>query len=228
LPLAGSSGYAGHDFSARHLRTALEGSLRRLDTDYVDIYQLHGPRQVCDDDVLALMHDFRSEGKIRGFGVGLESLKSAMGWLDTTALSSIQIPFGVLDPEAAHEVIPRARADHVPVIVRGVFAGGCLVERPAGDQVLLRPGQPEVRAAVRGLASTVGVDALQIAAWFVTTHPGVTTVLVGTSSARHLEQSLRYVEARPPDEMLPLIQGLVARDASARTTDRFRVDGSGA
>ena len=226
--LAGSSGYAAQDFSAPYLRLALEGSLRRLGTDYVDLYQLHGPRGVCADDVMALMVDLRSEGKIRGFGVGLESVGPAMDWLGTGALASIQLPFGVLDPEAGEEVIPWANAHGVPVVARGVFAGGLLTERPDGDQALLRPGQPELRTAIHELASAAGVDVLQVAAWFVTSRPGVTTVLVGTTSARHLEQSLRYVRTRPADEMLPLIEALLALAGPDRTSDCSPLDQGGA
>jgi aryl-alcohol dehydrogenase-like predicted oxidoreductase len=226
-PLAGLSGYASQDFSVRHLRTALEASLRRLGTDYVDIYQLHGPNHVCADEVLALMLDLRSEGKILGFGVGLESVNTAMAWLGTGALASIQIPFGVLDPEAGDEAIPRAMAEGVRVVVRGVFAGGCLVDRQDGGDASLRPGQADVRMAVRKMASATGFDALQIATWFVTTRSGVTTVLVGTSSARHLEESFRYVQTRPPDHMLPRINALSARRGETRPTDHSPRDGRG-
>jgi aryl-alcohol dehydrogenase-like predicted oxidoreductase len=217
--LASSRRYESQDFSARHLRLALEASLRRLRTDYVDLYQLHGPREVCDDDVLAMMLDLRSEGKILGFGVGLESLDPAMDWLGTGALSSIQIPFGVLDPEAGDEVIPRAATLGVSVVARGVFASGFLVNESSDHDALLRPGQAELRAAVRSLASAAGVPALQIAAWFVTCRPGVTTVLVGTSSAGHLEQSVRYVDDRPPDDIAALVDGLVGRDGVPRVIE---------
>jgi aryl-alcohol dehydrogenase-like predicted oxidoreductase len=226
--LGGRRSYENQDFSVRHLRLALEASLRRLRTDYVDLYQLHGPREVCDDDVLALMLQLRSEGKIRGFGVGLESLDPAMDWLGTGALSSIQIPFGVLDPEAGEGVIPWAGTHGVSVVARGVFAAGFLAGRSNGDDALLRPGQAELRAAVDALGSAAGVDALQIAAWFVTSRPGVTTVLVGTSSARHLEQSVRYVAARPPDDIAALLDGLVAQDRAAGTTEPSRPDQGGA
>lgn len=212
IRFAGSQAYSNQDFSVRYLRLALEASLRRLETDYVDLYQLHGPRGLCGDDVLSLMVDLRSEGKIRGFGVGLEGLDQAMDWLGTGALSSIQIPFGVLDPEAGIEIIPWARECNVPVVARGVFAGGFLADGSDGDDDLLRPGQPEVRKSVRRLARAAGVDALQVAAWFATTRPGVTTVLVGTSSASHLEQSFRYVAARPPDDLLPQLQAIITRD----------------
>jgi len=204
-----ASNYTDQDFSVPYLRAALEASLRRLGTDYVDLYQLHGPRDVCHDDVLALMSDLRSEGKIRGFGVGLERLDHAMAWLQTDALTHIQVPFGVLDPGAADDVIPAAAAQGTAVVARGIFAGGLLLPRSDGDRSLLREGQAEVSAALQGLAAETRTDPRQLAAWFVTSRADVSTVLVGTSSARHLEQSVGYLTARPPAEVVARLNALM-------------------
>ena len=209
----GGTAYDGQDFSPTYLRAALEGSLRRLDTDFIDLYQLHSPR-VVHDDVAALMLDLRSEGKIRGFGVGLENLDSAEDWLGTGGLSSIQIPFGLLDPEAGETVIPRAATLGIPVVARGVFGGG-FVSRPSGrDPARLRPGQPERLTALSELASANGIHAMQLAAWFVVARPGVSTVLVGTSSRPHLVDAVRYVRTPPSDHLLRCLEDLVTRDSS--------------
>ena len=204
------SAYAAQDFSATYLRSALEGSLRRLGTEHVDIYQLHGPRMVADDEVLALMHDLVVEGKIRWFGVGLESLDHAVAWLGTGALSSIQIPFGVLDPDARDVVIPQAVTRGVPVIARGVFAGGHVARPSDHSASRLRPGQAERLAAVAELASAHGVDPMQVAAWFVTAHDGVSTVLVGASSSQHLRDAVRYMATPSPPELIPRLEALCA------------------
>jgi aryl-alcohol dehydrogenase-like predicted oxidoreductase len=204
--------YGSQDFSPTYLRRALEASLRRLETDFVDLYQLHGPRGV-HDDVVALMTDLRDAGKIRGFGVGLESLEHASGWLDTGQLSAIQVPFGLLDPQAGDHVIPRAKALRLPVIVRGVFAGGFVARPPADDFGPLRPGQPERLAALGDLAVSVGVSTMQLAVWFVTARPGVSTVLVGTSSPAHLCQVAQYFQTAAPDDVLPRLNRVLDETA---------------
>jgi aryl-alcohol dehydrogenase-like predicted oxidoreductase len=204
------SAYTAQDFSPTYLRSALEGSLRRLGTDHIDIYQLHAPGAVAEDEVLALMHDFVLEGKIRRFGVGLESLGNALAWLATGALSSIQIPFGVLDPDAGDAVIPQAVKGGVPVIVRGVFAGGH-VARPSDQRASgLRSGQAERLVAVAGLASALGVDPMQVAAWFVMAHEGVSTVLVGASSSDHLRDGVQYMTTPLPPGLIPRLEALCA------------------
>ncbi|HEY9086089.1 MAG TPA: aldo/keto reductase [Candidatus Tyrphobacter sp.] len=68
------------DFSPAFVRRALEASLRRLETDHIDIYQMHNARlaQIDDDALWALLEDFKREGKIRMYGV---ALGPAIGWL---------------------------------------------------------------------------------------------------------------------------------------------------
>jgi len=68
------------DFSAAAVRRSLEGSLRRLKTDYIDIWQMHNARleQVRDGELQALLEQFRAEGKIRTWGI---ALGPAIGWL---------------------------------------------------------------------------------------------------------------------------------------------------
>jgi aryl-alcohol dehydrogenase-like predicted oxidoreductase len=194
--------YDYQNFTPKYLREALEASLRRLQTDFVDLYQLHGPREVVHEDVVALMTDLQSEGKIRGFGVGLESLGHADQWVQTGLLSAIQVPFGLLDPEAGEHVIPQAATMGIPVVVRGVFASGFLVRRRRDDLSQLRPGQPARLAALYDFASSVGVSPLQLAMWFVVARPGISAVLIGTSSPAHLSEAARYFETPPMEDVL--------------------------
>jgi aryl-alcohol dehydrogenase-like predicted oxidoreductase len=132
--------------------------------------------------------------------------------METGMLHGLQVPLGLLDPQAGDHVVPRAAAQGIPVIVRGVFAGG-FVARPLGDdRGQLRPGQPARLAAIRDLASSVGVSALQLAVWFVA-RPDVSTVLIGTSSGAHLSEVASYFQIPPPDQMLKRLTELPAETA---------------
>jgi len=212
--------YRQQDFSPRYLRSALEASLRRLQTDYVDIYQLHGPPDVCEDEVLGLMAEFKAEGKIRGFGPALEHLDHALDWVGTRAVAHLQVGFGILDPEARQVVIPAAEANAVGVIARGVFASGLVAPNSSADDAWLRPGQLGQRAAVRALAAELGVSPLQLATWFVATTPGVDTLLVGTSSEHHLDEAVRYVRAPSSPEVRDRLVELVGASEGSNGTAR--------
>jgi len=182
-----------------YLRNALEGSLRRLGTDYVDVYQLHGPGTPALDGAMELMSDLVSEGKIRAFGVGLETLHDAVSWARCPGIASIQVPFGVLDPQAGSELIPAARARGVDVIARGVFASGLLIRAASGTGMALE--QARRRDAVEAVARALGVSVLQVATWYVASTPGVRIMLVGTMSQRHLREASDWLRAAPPSDL---------------------------
>ncbi|HEY1976822.1 MAG TPA: aldo/keto reductase [Candidatus Baltobacteraceae bacterium] len=103
-----------HDFSPAFVRKALEESLRRLQTDYVDIYQMHNARmaQVEDDALWELLESLKSEGKIRMYGV---ALGPAIGWLyegvdavEKRNAASLQIIWNILEQHPGDEQIRAA------------------------------------------------------------------------------------------------------------------------
>lgn len=105
-----------HDFSPAFVRKALEESLRRLETDYVDIYQIHNARmaQVEDDGLWELLDSFRREGKIRMYGV---ALGPAIGWLyegvdavEKRNAATLQIIWNILEQHPGAEQIRAAYA----------------------------------------------------------------------------------------------------------------------
>ncbi len=92
--------YQQQDFSPAHITAAVEASVQRLGTDYVDVLQLHGP-VVFVPGLLDELQGLRERGLVRRFGVGSESVESAREWVGAANLDVIQLPFGVLDPEAS-------------------------------------------------------------------------------------------------------------------------------
>lgn len=103
-----------HDFSPDFVRRALEASLRRLRTDYIDIYQMHNARmaQIEDDALWDLLESFKREGKIRSYGV---ALGPAIGWLyegvDAVRrrnVTSLQIIWNMLEQYPGNEQIRAA------------------------------------------------------------------------------------------------------------------------
>ena len=205
---AAPSPYSYQDFTPLHLRTALEASLRRLGTDVVDLYQLHDPRAV-HEDVLGLMVELREEGKIREFGVAIRDLVAARQWIETGSLDRILLPFGALDPEAGDQAIPAAKARDVSVMVRGVYAGGSVARTGKESESGLRPGQPELLSGLVALAKSAAVTPSQLAMWFVTARAEVAGVLIGTTSAHHLADAVRYMATAPEQDVMRRMMELV-------------------
>ncbi len=121
-----------HDWSPQFVRFALEQSLARLATDYVDLYQLHNPRMdaVERDDLFELLDRLRDEGKIRAYGA---ALGPAIGGtehgdqvLAVRRLDSLQIIYNLLEQDPGRRFFPTAREHGVGVLVRVPHSSGLL------------------------------------------------------------------------------------------------------
>ncbi len=183
--------FTAQDFSATYLRKAVESSLRRLRTDYIDLYQLHAPRsaQAQDDALLSALEALQREGKVRYVGVGLEDLDDVPRWAQCSAVAAIQLPFGLLDQEALDEAIPAAAASGTGLLVRGVFGGGWL--GPArSDQEVYSDRKWRRILAYRQLAAERDIDTCTLALNIALHPPGVTAAIVGMRTMAHLETNL--------------------------------------
>jgi D-threo-aldose 1-dehydrogenase len=214
-----ASTYRHHDLSVEHLRDAVHASLRRLRTDHLDVYQLHGPAGPVDDEVVELMDELQRGGTIRAWGLGCETLTAAAAWFDARGLGVAQIPFGLLDPEAASSVLPRCRAAGVRVVARGVFAAGLLAPESPLATSMLRPEQLELRDRIVARCRAHGVDVLAAGLAMVRSTPGVSTVLIGMSTPRHLVDNLSLASTVVPvtllDELRPRTDTSPAPDAGS-------------
>jgi aryl-alcohol dehydrogenase-like predicted oxidoreductase len=211
--LSGSGPYSQQDFTARYLREAVHASLRRLRTDRIDVYQLHAPETVLPDlfDQLA---DLVTAGDVARFGVGVGSVPAADGWLGAEGLDVVQVPFGVLDPEAAATTLPLARRHRCEVWVRGVLGGGLLGLADRDPAAVADDPKRPLIEALTCIAKESGLDWTRLAIGFVQAHAhDIATVLVGTTSVAHLRAGLDALEAPP----LPTDVRRALSDLSAST-----------
>lgn len=120
------------DFSAAFIRKACEESLRRLGTDYIDVYQLHNPRMeaIRSDEVVETLEKLKIQGKIR---IGGSALGPDIGWFDEgmeamqrQALTAIQIIYSLLEQEPSLGFFPDAEKNNKSLIVRVPHASGLL------------------------------------------------------------------------------------------------------
>lgn len=201
-----SRSYSRQDFSPQHLRRAVHDSLRRLRTDRIDVYQLHGPEDVLPE-VFDALADLVTVGDVVRFGVGLGSLAHADEWVRVAGLHQMQVPFGVLDPQAATTTLPLARERGVEVWARGVLGGGLLALAERDPNAIADHPKRELVGALRRLADESGVDAYRLAMGFVRAHADdLSVVLVGTTSPEHLRGNLEALAAPPlaPDVLAAL------------------------
>jgi aryl-alcohol dehydrogenase-like predicted oxidoreductase len=185
--------YSRQDFSAAYVRAAVIGSLRRLRTGHLDLLQFHGPPAPEQCALPEVISRLMGEGLVRNFGVGCEQLEVAEAWVDVPGLTSIQLGFGVLDPEAAVDFIPRARRAGVGIIARGVLGGGLLAQFVRGRAIDLDAVRSKRLRRLVDLATAHGTDVMQLAIWYGLYRAQVDAILLGISSAAQLEADVRMV-----------------------------------
>jgi aryl-alcohol dehydrogenase-like predicted oxidoreductase len=134
-----TSSFRGYDFSAPALRASLEGSLRRLRTDYVDLFQLHnaGPDVILrQPHIVELLRRFVVEGKVRTFGFSTPTPDDALALLDVSGVACFQVNCNLLDWRAIEVgLFDRARSRNIGVIARTPLAFGFLAGRLDRDTV---------------------------------------------------------------------------------------------
>ncbi len=198
---AGISGSLSQDFSPQYLTKALEGSLQRLRTDYVDLYQLHSPSAAfmsvpAFGEALQTLEKLKGQGKLRYYGIATEVPQDAPHCLMAPGISSVQLGFGLLDLEALDDgTLQAAAARGLGIIARGCFGGGLLKDGLDGQQ--LEAATPKWRRilAVRSLSQQTNRSPLDVALQFCRGTAGVSVTLLGMRTEAHLRDNRRYFEA---------------------------------
>lgn len=210
-----AGGLNGPDWRARgsrsYVRRAVEGSLTRLRTDHIDLYQLHAPDPLTPiEETLSALDDLVREGKVRYVGSS-----NLAGWqivdADWVARStgsarfvSAQNAYSLLSREAEREVLPAARHAGVGLLPYFPLASGLLTGKyrrgapaPAGTRLVRRPERLaaadfNVIDALASLAAEWHIDLTTLAIGALAARPGVGSVIAG---ARTVEQVLANARA---------------------------------
>lgn len=193
------SGSLAQNFSPDYLVQALENSLKRLRTDYLDLYQLHSPpAEVIErGDFVEVLERMKQQGKIRFWGIAADAVEDAALALRYPQVTSVQMPFGLLDLDALDSVFAQAEARGVGVIARGCFGGGLLKESLTEAELqATTPKWPQI-LAYREIARQENRPLLEIALQFALRAPAISVTLLGMRTESHLAANLAYYAASP-------------------------------
>lgn len=228
-----------HDWSPDYVRRACEESLRRLETDYIDLYQLHNPRvdALQKDDLFAALEGLKAEGKIRHYGCALgpaidirQAEEGAVAFRERR-MTSVQIIYNLLEQMLGPVVFEAARETGGGVMVRVPHASGLLegsytseTEFAPGDHRNFRVSTSEKRKAwledglkkveqldflLKGTGRTLGQAALQ----WLWSEPLLATALPNIYDEKQLEELCAAPDkAALTAEELAKLQSLYARN----------------
>jgi aryl-alcohol dehydrogenase-like predicted oxidoreductase len=199
---AALSGTISQDFSPGYLRKAVEASLRRLQSDHIDLYQLHSPpleelRGTRLQDALGLLARLKTEGKIREYGIALDSVDQAAHCLNMEGIASLQMPFGLMDPEALDGVFDKVSERQYGIISRGCFGGGALKQSLTEEDLRAIEPKWERVLEIRRLAAQMERSPLEAALQFSLCVECISVTILGMRTPHHLAANLQHYAAKP-------------------------------
>lgn|SRR5690606_22796360 len=196
------SGWDWNPSKAYILKSA-ERSLKRLKTDYIDLYQLHGGT-IDDpiDETVEAFEQLKREGKIRWYGLSSIRPNVIREYVRRSKIVSVMMQYSLLDHRPEEEILDFLCEHRISVVARGAIAQGMLSGKPA-DKYLQFTESEVARAAkaVATLAAEVSIPALEVALRYVWKHPAVAVAALGMRTTAQLDEALRALgRAKPLSE----------------------------
>jgi len=215
--------------SRRWLTRAVENSLRRLQTDHIDLYQIHRPTPDTDvEETLSVLTDLMREGKVRAIGASTypaSDIVEAQWLAERRGLARFrteQPPYSILNRSIEREVLPTCQRYGMGVLAwsplaKGMLSGKYRKGEQTPDTLRARffPNAMSDEASLDkveqliSLAESAGLSLIHMALAFVVAHPALTSAIIGPRTPEHLESYLAGAEVSLSDELLDQIDAIV-------------------
>jgi aryl-alcohol dehydrogenase-like predicted oxidoreductase len=194
-----------------YILKAAEESLRRLRTDYIDLYQLHGGTMEDPiDETIEAFELLQRQGKIRYYGISSIRPNVIREWVSRSRIVSVMMQYSLLDRRPEETCLSLLKNAGIGVLIRGALARGLLINKAAIPYLEYNEGEvAKMAAAVRshsGKERSAGQTALS----FVIVNSAVSTVVSGVRSLTQLEDVVGVMDVPPlgEDEMRELRETL--------------------
>lgn len=185
------------DASKAYILSAVKDSLRRLGTDYIDLYQLHGGTiEDPIDDTIEAFEQLKREGVIREYGISSIRPNVIREYVSRSSIVSVMNQYSIVDRRGEEEVFPLLQEHQISVIARGPLASGALAANREPAKGVLDYELDELRELRRKLQDleTPERNLTQLAIRYSLAHPAVAVVIPGASSREQLLQNLAAAE----------------------------------
>jgi aryl-alcohol dehydrogenase-like predicted oxidoreductase len=247
LPFDGDPNHKGT--SRRWIVESLERSLRRLGTDWIDLFQVHRLDPTTDlDETLGALSDLVHAGKIRAFGASnvppsqIVEAQWAAERRGRERFRTEQPPYSILARGIEFDVLPTCARHGIGVLVYSPLSGGWLSGGYRKGREISGPQAParvqkfaamydvsaaenaakfDAADALGALADEAGISLVQMAISFVTRHPAVTSAIVGPRTMEHLDSYLAADGVELSDDLLDRIDAIVAPGETVNIEDNM-------
>jgi aryl-alcohol dehydrogenase-like predicted oxidoreductase len=229
--------------SRRYIFRAVEDSLRRLDTDHLDLYQVHRPSPTTDvEETLGALSDLVHQGKVRYIGSSSYSGSQIVEaqWVarerHLQRFVTEQPPYSMLVRGIEEDVLPAVRRHGMGTLTYSPLSGGWLSgkwrknsaaapassARPPARFDMSTPGNQRKLDAVEDLAllaEEAGLSLIELAVAFVINHPGVTAAIIGPRTMEQLEAFLPAADITLTTDVLDRVDEIVAPGVTVNPVD---------
>jgi aryl-alcohol dehydrogenase-like predicted oxidoreductase len=179
-----------------YILQAVEQSLKRLQTDYIDLYQLHGGT-VEDpiEDTIAAFEHLKAQGKIRAYGISSIRPNVIREYVKRSSMDSVMMQYSLLDRRAEETCFALLHDHNIGVLTRGSLAGGLLTGKPPKDYLLYTAD--EVKRAAQVVHDIAGQThtSVQVALRFALDPEAVTTAVTGIRTEEQLRMAVEATQA---------------------------------
>ncbi|MCE4047139.1 MULTISPECIES: aldo/keto reductase [Bacillaceae] len=189
------------DASKAYIKEAAKQSLKRLDTDYIDLYQLHGG--TLDDPIeetIEAFEELKAEGYIRYYGISSIRPNVIREYVKRSNIVSVMMQYSILDRRPEEEALPLLHDSGISVVTRGPVAKGLLSDnylKKLTAKGYLDYSEEELRSTLEGLQARFEGkrSILEAAVQYNLSNPAVATVIAGASSVEQLQENARAVNS---------------------------------
>lgn len=190
----------GWDWNPRksYILSEIDNSLRRLQTDYIDLYQLHGGTMEDNiDETIEAFEILKEKGKIREYGISSIRPNVIREYVKQSNIQSVMMQYNLLDRRPEEEAFPLLEKEQISVLVRGAVASGLLIDKPAKEY--LNYTKEEV-AKMQSFIADFPISKVQLAIQFVLSQSAVTSAIIGIHTPKQLQEALEAEATTPLTE----------------------------
>lgn len=188
------------DPSKSHIKNGIKDSLRRLETDYLDFYMLHGGT-IDDpiDETISAFDELKQEGLIRSYGISSIRPNVIREYVNRSSIDGVMMQYNMLDRRPEEEILDLLEQHTISVLARGPLAKGMLTEN--GKQQIETKAQggyldysrEELELIYQDLSKTVDNSSLSSTAFnYILHHPAVVSTVFGASSVNQVKNNVTY------------------------------------
>lgn len=193
------------NFKPEYIRFACDESLKRLNFDFIDLYQLHNPslELILNGEPVSILDDLKKQGKIRFIGISVHSEEDALAAIGDPRVDTVQLIFNLLDQKMLEKVFPLAQEKNIAVIVREPLACGILTGKYKAGHKFVKTDhrnrwteeklelELEKISKIKNILSTERLSLSRAALEFVLDQEAVSTVIPGAKTATQVEENLK-------------------------------------